>query len=300
MAPKVPVAPRPDLCDLGRRCHPGGKGLKVFGTKFSADFVRFLSSSSVLIGGPDVFHNDVFTLVASGTLVHDNVVLCAAHSIQSMSDKDLRFFFFFECNKTTAPAGNRDQYKAEADFLNCTKLRDTTTPQAKGVKTIERGNPADLDYALVAIEWTVFAGRDATGQKVVQVPRAAAKADISSDKFSGEVILISHPKEQPTQASVGKVTNKTGPHPESGTGTDYGYATFFATDGSSGGGVFNEDGQIVGVLKGRGPSGNAFLNLGQVAARSPKSRIAAWIKTPGVPPVFSGDPTDPVQFLVVP
>src|SRR5262249_15218142 len=122
--PKVPVVPRPDQCPLGRRCHPSGKLLAKFGTRFTRDESRILGSSSVLIGGPDAFHNDQFTLVGSGTLVHDNVVLCAFHSIQTLSDKDIRCFFFFECDGATAPGGSADQYKSESDFLNCKKLRE--------------------------------------------------------------------------------------------------------------------------------------------------------------------------------
>jgi hypothetical protein len=265
--------------------------------------VQQLSASSVLFGGPN-WNGDGFQMVGSGTLVANSMVLCSAHSLQTWSDSDIakvKIFMFYECDQATALAGNRNQYRSEPDFLKCNPIRPTTNPIAAGVKVVERGGP-DLDYALMAITWTDFTLESTTGTKIVQIPRYPVASQVSSS-FSKEVILVSHPSEEVTQVSAGTLLQQFGPDPMSSppSGLNYGYATFVGEFGSSGGGVFNQSGQLIGVLKGVSATdqGRAFLNLGQVVNALPASRIAGWMNQ-GLPPVKASDPVEQVSFRIVP
>ncbi|MGD2064366.1 MAG: trypsin-like peptidase domain-containing protein [Nitrospirota bacterium] len=297
-----PAVPQTPVCRIGRRCHVNGKGLKKFGTKFPQPTVRDLASSSVqLIAGGK--------RLASGTLIDPTIVLCAAHTLQTISLRDLEILMCFECSAKTAPPGEFNQYPNKASWTKCSRL--ATTAQAKVVHELESGGSGDLDYALVAIEWKNAVELEDTDVSAVKLPRIP-EIPQPSRTFTSELLLVGHPHDsqaqgEPTQASAGKLTRQRGPHPETLTGDAYGYATFGATFGFSGGGVFNSRGQIIGVLKGSrlphartGVGGMAFLDLGRVADLTDPSqdqrrgRITRWFQ--GLPIRKRDDP--PGQRIV--
>jgi len=302
--PAVAVQPS---CPISRRCHVGGKGINDFASKFSRAKILELATSSVALMVQEDGKSGL-TFVASGTLIGENVVLCAAHSVANQSDKDIQILLFLECNAKTSPPGHRSQYDKTSlpDWQNCNKLR--TKPQAKVIKALERGDSVNLDFVLFAIEWTEFKPSDAVaGLKIVEVPRQIHFPPPSGVPTK-HTVLIAHPQGEGTQASVGAHIKVFGPNPITQSGTDYGYATFEATTGSSGGGVFNESGEIIGVLKGTMPGqpGVAFLNLDQAQRKNLQSapqlaenpHLRHWFDVGD--PLLPGDPKENVAFKVVP
>jgi hypothetical protein len=309
MGKPQPAVPQTQVCLIGRRCHISGKGLTRFGTKFSSAKVRQIASSSVLLldqpaGQPP-------TPVASGTLISDNVVLCAAHSVPSLG-QSAKILMFYECDKNTAPPGSSDQYNMSdpasvSAWRGCTKLR--SAPQAELVKVLEQGSPDDLDYALLSIRWTTL--KPDPKADIVEMPRYPVAA-APSRNFSSEVLVVGHPivvvghpppqnmaDAEPTEASAGQLHQQFGPNSETNKGQDYGYAGFVSQFGMSGGGVFNEEGHIIGVLKGRkAGKGECFLNLARAADALPTSRLGIWVNQGGL--LKPGDPNQIVVFVLAP
>jgi Trypsin-like peptidase domain len=290
-------------CSIGSRCHVAGVGIPRFGSKFPSATVLRLASSSVLL-----IDTDGPKHVASGVLISRNVVLCAAHSVAGASTK-LEILLFFECDEKTAPGFSPSGTAPHAAITPpasppppCTPL--ATVAQAKAGKVIESGDALGLDYALVAIEWT---------SKKVKFPRQMHFP--TPDYFYGdELLAVGHPvvgyKGEPTQAAAGKHigTAAHGPHPKPKTpeqkgSKEYTYANFRITDGMSGGGVFNEKGNIVGIITGARPGPTrdnpyeyGFLNLGLVVGKTvagppagpASARLTQWMG--GGSPLLPGDP----------
>jgi len=308
MAGPTPSVAQRAVCDRGMRCHVHGKGLKRFGTKFSQARVADLASSSVQLISTDETGANV--KLASGTLIHPNVVLCAAHSIASAGSK-IEILMYFECNAKTAPPGAARQYGSNfGKWTTCT--REATKPQAEEVKTLEKGNSGGLDYALLSIRWKKMQKVDSTN--VVELPRIPTLPRPSAT-LSEELLVAGHywtpgkaKSGEPTQASAGELLRADGPNPQSSKGQDYAYADFAAREGLSGGGVFNESGRIVGVLKGAGKvkfnhrgrevelKKPCFLNLSRVPVHDgdTPSRISTWLSTGIV--LRRGDRDDNVVF----
>lgn len=298
-------------CKLHQRCHINGKGLTRFGSKFPQKTVASAASSSVVL----VIDDDGVKRPASGTLIWPNVVLCAAHSLAKYSKAEIvskvQIMVGYEYKSGTAPAGDYSQYsKQTSDWEQGTLL--ATQPQAKVVSVLEIGDGGDIDYALLAIEWTNTT--KGWGEHIVTLPR---NVDIPKPgtSMSAELLVVGHPwganfMGQATQASVGTLVAQMAPHPETQAGTEYGYASFTALSGFSGGGVFNDKGQLVGVLHGaryvkskpNQPTGPCFLDLGRAALVLSKTsktshktdRIPQWLAGNG--PLLSGDPNQKVVF----
>jgi len=223
---------------------------------------------------------------ASGTLVGRDIVLCAAHSLANLTPTTLEILLCFECDQNTAPSGRRGQYlpggiKVPREdrldkWKSCSLI--STDPQAKVVQVLEQGHQSDIDYALLRIEWKshlVSTREDALGVRFVTLPRKVFIPE-PSRRFTDELLLIGYPHRssgpiegEPAQAVAGEKIEEKGPHPGGG-GEDYGYAQFMRMEaGWSGGGVFNEQGRIIGVLKGKDlKDRTAFLNLSQAAEKT--------------------------------
>lgn len=298
-SPPPVVAPVP-VCKLGERCHVNGKGLTMFGTKFPSALVQRLASSSIQLTGPNFNDRTKPDLrVASGVLIAPEVALFAAHSVnQGFSAGDIHPLMCFECSTTTAPPGMFSQYRG--GWPACTPLASTF--QAVEVKTLEIDSAQDLDYALIRIKWTNAPGN------VVKLPRVPVFPKMGTN-LTNELLLIGHPDEfstnqgEPTQACAFKLFKESGPNPQTGKGDVYGYGEFNFTRGAgfSGGGVFNEQGELVGILS--GTAGNtipgltskhfAFLKLNRIHTNTEndprRGRISAYLKT-GNPLLLSGHP----------
>ena len=145
----TPAVPQTPNCPKGTRCHVTGKGLVEFGKKFPQTLVKELASSSVVLVVKEEGKAD--RLVASGTLIHPHVVLCASHTLNNLSARNIEILMFYECSKRTAPPGARYQYRDKNKWLNCTKIN--STPQAKAIRVIENGQSNKYDYALLGIKW---------------------------------------------------------------------------------------------------------------------------------------------------
>ena len=270
--PRTPAVQQKVQCPLGYPCHISGRGIRKFGNKFAQTLVEELASSSVALvqkGSPP-------KRFASGTLVDTDIVLCAEHSLTTLSTDEvmaLEILLCFECSDQTAPPGARYQYRTmTAKWRTCTLL--DTQPQATVVQILEKGSAGDLDYALLRIEWKshlISTHPDFQGVKLVKLPRKVSIPK-PSRKFSNELLVIGYPwhtawQGEPAQGIVGTKIREKGPHILGG-GDDYGYVRWLGAKvgGWSGGGVFNEAGEIIGVLKGQNQKGEiAFLNLDQAA-----------------------------------
>jgi hypothetical protein len=304
---KQPAQAVQTTCPDDRRCHVSGKNLTVFGSAFSTSMVREIASSSVLL-----IDHSINAPMASGTLIADTVVLCAAHTM-AFTGSNIDVLMFFECDQATAPPGMSDQYPPRdpvrlAAWRNCTRLR--TNPQAKVVKVLEQGSDTTLDYALLAIQWTELAPDPQAN--IVELPRSPV-ARAASTRFSHEVLCVGHPiliagggggaqtmsDVEPTQASAGILSQQFGPNLNTGQGNAYGYANMLTAFGMSGGGVFNDTGEIIGVLTGIVPGkGNVFLNLGEASNQARNSRLFNYV-TQG-DPLRPGDPHQTIVFRTKP
>ncbi len=285
----TPAVPQTRTCKLGRRCHVSGRGIKIFGTTFQQPLVEELASSSVAL----VANGSPF---ASGTLISPDVVLCAAHTLDTVSATDLEILMASECNDNSAPPGMFYQYtsgdpaknaKGKAKWRTCTLLG--SQPQARAVKVIAKGGSTGLDYAFLGIEWKNMESGATSSIRLVTLPRLPVRPT-ASKSFSKEVLLIGNPwftkeKSEPAQASAGILREEQGPNSLTGHGDEYGYANLAALSGFSGGGVYNEAGKIIGVLKGSKPGhGMCFLNLGRAAEKLVnQSTLTQWVEQGTIP-----------------
>lgn len=292
------VAPVP-VCTLGQRCHVNGKGIRTFGTKFPLALVQKIASSCITLVGDDTFSNPPIPnkKIASGVLIAPEVALFAAHSINTIGASGVKVLMGFECDAATAPPGMFFQYRG--NWPSCTPL--ATATQAVGVKTLESGNSNEFDYEMVLIKWN-----SGPPVKLPRIPDFPKPGFV----FSDEMLLVGHPDDpktiqgQETQACAFKLVKTRGPNPSNVgdpiTDDVYGYGEFGFTrgDGFSGGGVFNDKGEIVGLLKGNGvgvpgmnPNNFCFLNLGLAAGKMQndprRGRLRLWFD--GKSPLKSGD-----------
>ena len=277
---KQPAQSSQTTCPIDRRCHLRGKGLTIFGTAFTPAKVLDIASSSVLL-----IDHTTNQPMGSGTLIADTVVLCASHTVSITGPVDV--LLFFECDPSTAPPGTSDQYPSNdptrlLNWRTCTRLR--TKPQAKMISILEHGSDTDLDYALLDIQWTDLAPDP--GADIVEVPRFPI-ARGPSTRISHEVLGVGHPiwapqtmaDVEPTQATTGVVFNAFGPNINTGQGDSYVYTGMNTAFGMSGGGVFNDSGEIIGVIVGRVPGkGDVFLNLGRAADNARNTRLRDWVR----------------------
>ena len=153
----------------------------------------------------------------------------------------------FECDKATAPPGMRFQHPS--GWPSCTAL--ATAAQAVEIKTLESSQSDEFDYAIVLIKWN-----SVSAANTVQLPRTPVLPK-PSFIFTDEMLLIGHPDDskgqgEETQGCAFKVVKTNGPNPQNGQGDAFGYGDFGFSrgDGFSGGGVFNDKGELVGLLKG--------------------------------------------------
>ncbi len=219
----------------------------------------------------------------------------------------MEFLLFYECNAKTSPA-------AGATYGACTPLE--TTPQARVDKELENGNMMGLDYALIAIDWiggTTLPGPSGTPARRIKFPRAVSRARPAYD-YGGELVAIGHPADralqgEPTQAAAGTLLSSGEPHPmgksgfvAGGKSKEYSHVDIKFRDGASGGGIYNEEGHIIGIVTGGhtvdGVWTNSFLNLSLVAGKIVKdsagshpasTRIRQWFRGGGSP-LLPGDP----------
>lgn len=295
-APRTPpvVAPAP-VCKLGERCHVNGKGLRTFGTKFPLATVQKLASCSIQLSTNNVNNPSAPDMrVASGVLLTSQVAIFASHSI-NQGIGTLKVLMDFECDTATAPPGMKSQYGG-SPWPACTTLASSS--QAVEVKTLEQSDSSEFDYAIVLIKWnTVSSANTVSLPRKPDFPKAAFV-------FTDEMLLIGHPDDssnqgEPTQGCAFKVINTKGPNPQTGKGDEFGYGEFNFSNGSgfSGGGVFNDRGELVGLLKGSPgntisglkPNNFAFLNLGLAEGKTRndprRGRLTRWFTT--------GDPLKP-------
>lgn len=274
--PKNPSAPGVHVlatdastCPLGHRCHVEGKGIVKFGTRFKTSQVKHAADHAVVLANADG------SRIASGTLIDvgqggstgdgflltagepilAGVVLCAYHSLQTLS-ASVSVFLPYRLKAPKAPGSSWELVGDAAKWVP--SAPDGTYIRGRMTKVLEQGDAA-VDYALVYVEF---------GCLFVPARRSRPLGRTLSD----ELLLVAHPWHttydcEPTQASAGeKLIERAKFLPEHATDY-YAYARLSAKDGSSGGGVYNTSMELVGVLKGASPqisSGTAFLNLGAV------------------------------------
>ncbi len=310
--PKSPPIVAPvSVCRLGEHCHVNGKGLKTFGTKFPLATVQRLASCCIQLTGENFYDPTKPDLrVASGVLIAPEVALFAAHSVsQSFKAGGLKVLMDFECNAATAPPGMRSQYTSA--WPACTEL--ATAAQAVEVKTLEVGSKIDLDYAMVLIKWN-----SVSSSNQVKLPRIPVMPK-HGFVFSKELLMIGHHDDsknqgEPTQACAFKLVKDKGPNPvnqtDPNTADTYGYGElgFSAVFGFSGGGVFNEQGELIGLVKGDSvgvagvPRINiVFLNLGLAAGKTMndprRGRLLQWINTGNPLKPGDGGSSPPIRFI---
>src|SRR5437868_13657665 len=144
------------------------------------------------------------------------------------------------------------RYQYAAAWPACTSL--ATASQAVEVKTLEIDSSVGLDYAMVLIKWN-----SASASNQVKLPRIPIMPK-PGFFFSNELLLIGHPDDssnqgEPTQACAFKLVQAKGPNPQNVTDANnpatYGYGEFGCAggDGFPAGGLFNELGARIGVLK---------------------------------------------------
>jgi hypothetical protein len=217
-----------------------------FTKKFTKPFVLQMATSSVIL-------KDGSKAIGSGTLIDEHVVLTSAHTVDQAVTKDIRIGLFYECLEGTAPPGESWQYygpgmtdkqKYEAGRRKWCGCAKATFPwEASVSKVLERGSAKELDYALLAIKWPV--GPMPKPKREFILP--------SPDRSLGAcLLLVQHPLGEPTQACAGRLIEPKVPciYKESEGPYAYATASFTAEHGSSGSGVFNEKGNIVGVFQG--------------------------------------------------
>jgi hypothetical protein len=266
--------------------------------------VQRLASSCIQLIIPDPKGSSTKVRIASGVLIAPEVALVAAHTLQSgIAAGKMEVLMDFECDAATAPPGAKSDYKGFA-FPSCTPL--TTTSQAVDVKSLESDTPLSLDYAMVLIKWN-----SASPVKLPRIPVFPKPGYV----FSKELLLIGHPQDktqqgEPTQAAAFTLVRDKAPNPtnlrDAVSANAYGYGKFLFTDGEglSGGGVFNDQGELVGLLKGNTenvPGGGnwifCFLNLGMtegITRGDPRrGRLNLWFTTGNNNPLKPGEGSSP-------
>ncbi len=242
--------------------------------KFTRTQVQNLKKTSCVLsldlGGGTYYY------YGSGTLIHNRVVLTAAHVLEDMRathpnflDTEIQVTFNWEYTQQTVntkspvPSPNR--------------------PWAKVKKVIEEGSKYNVDYALLLIEWVSpglpnpvgtpapIANRTPRlGENVLAVqhpPSPPKKGDFVFPPPGTSVRLY----ECPTQVSAGDVYDLfQAPFGDQACA----YAFFYGDHGSSGGGVFDTNGQLLGVIGGGNEAeGMAFfVQMDKIVAKSARVR----------------------------
>lgn len=181
-------------CDLSKRCHVFGRGIDKFGTAFPAGLVQRLASCIVQLSAPDPDDKKKIKRMASGVLIHPVVVLCAHHSIASVTDTDISITACFECDDRSAPAGpakpppNAEAVPAGTSWTQCTL--NAAAPQGGVIKTLEHGDSTTYDYALLQVSWkdahNLFGFWVFDPPREIEMPKPARN-------FTSELLLIGHP-----------------------------------------------------------------------------------------------------------
>jgi hypothetical protein len=247
-----------------------GKGITSFGNAFPQKTVAKLAGPSVQLVD---FGDNSPNRFASGTLIWPNMVLCAAHSLSMVKDKNLEILIGYHCLGAPGCPPGAKQAGGAGGCPSCTPV--AAEPQARVVKAVETGDQNKWDYGLLAIEWKNASTKELA--KIVTLPLIPIPPN-PGFRMSKELLLVGHPYDtnnqgEPTQATVASLKLQRGPNPYSMDGNGYGYADFSARSGFSGGGVFNDQGEIVGILSGKrntpdprvGAKGVAFVDLGCLA-----------------------------------
>jgi hypothetical protein len=223
--------------------------------------------------GFDVMQND---FVASCVLIDYNYILMCFHSFLSFSDgdmrkKDVHIIFANEYTQGSIDTTNpKPELKRPMAFLR----------GDLGWWGAEGANQCKDDFALVQIEWNKSNGTDDDIHMFGRMAELPDPATFNSSSLLDKKVgcILQYAPDQPVQQSLkdqfsnhvawGKVTklNQAPKIEECLYGKDplYAYAEFRSRFGSSGSGVYNTSGEIVGILVGMSGYQTFFLPLDKI------------------------------------
>lgn len=218
------------------------KGKQIIG---HLDIMR---QSSCIVSSA-IAHTDKSYFNGSGTLIHPYVVLTSAHILENyrqsdpeFDETDLEVTFNYEC---VAPGTGIEPLSSNR-------------PWAKVLKVLEEGSQMGVDYALLLICWQPSG---VIPSWAYSVPPIANRAPIIGEY----VTALQNPKgskvdvvrnktiyKNPTMVSRGEVFDADEVSGTKQGDRAYAYALYNSEAGSSGGGVYDSEGSLLGVITGGG------------------------------------------------
>ncbi|MCI5130342.1 MAG: serine protease [Candidatus Electrothrix sp. EH2] len=218
-------------CTMYKSCHVNSPSNPYQVGFFSKNQIQKLKKSSILLSYQK--NDGSWEGFCSGVLIHQFAILTAAHCINNAKEMGIT------ADKVSWTL-NREYTGSSVDTNN--KKLEVNRPWGYLTKILESSSAHQYDYALVKISW------------VSPIPVNAPIMNQFSNNVpvkDQQVILISHPKGEPTQFSVAKVSqSQTNPPIYLGGPLVFSKSYFSAQTGSSGGGVFDRTGKLIGIMSG--------------------------------------------------
>jgi hypothetical protein len=253
-------------CSPGVLCHVNSNLANPVGN-FSKEFIQTHKLTSAILKAP--LPTGELKCIGSGVLIYYNLVLTCAHCL----DKVIATFPDYSENNTMVVFN--EEYTAASVDSNA-RVIEANQLTAKLSKVIESGSSFDTDYALWLIRWV----------SLPVIPELLLTN--RAPRITEQVLVFQHPLGEPTQVSAGEVSAINQPR-EQNFGTEvHAYAFYKSFAGSSGGGVFDQHGRLLGICGGAtGQTNSFFIQLNKIIEKSPRLKQ-----------YLSGSLTNPTPFFV--
>ena len=230
--------PKKKCLRYGEPCHVNSKYADPLGDFTKAQVQKAKHSSLLLTSTKDTSYK------CSAVMISPAWALTAKHCLENGSVENLRAVLHDEYTAATVDTSSRKRDSNRREFL---------------IVVLQQGK--DADWALVNL-------MSHLPPDTKHYPKLANRKPNKDEK----TLAIHHPKGEPTQGSSGKVeaidqNNPNRPKSKS-VATDW----FKVKPGSSGGGVFDKDGKLIGIVGGQTPGTGApsyFTQMTTIIAESP-------------------------------
>ena len=230
--------PKKKCARYGEPCHVNSKHADPLGDFTKAQVQKAKHSSLLLRSTKDS------TYKCSAVMISPAWALTTKHCLENASVQNIRAVLHDEYTAATVDTSSPKRDSNRREFL---------------VVVLQQGK--DADWALINLISHL-------PPDTKHYPRVANRKPKKGEK----TLAIHHPRGEPTQGSSGKVEAIDKKNPSRGSSKSVAYDWFKVKPGSSGGGVFDKNGKLIGIVGGQTPGKGApsyFIQMQTIVAESP-------------------------------